>query len=326
MPDIRVQDEQGTIHVFPDGSTPEMIAKAMGVKPPAAPATMGPDTRGGLQRLNDWWMRRPAYEGTLGSPGRSPREKAKDISKGIAVGSLPLLGGALAAAPLATTLGLAGGTGGGVVGGYLGRKAGELVDAPELGEDIGGLAGNLAGAGTGLALKTKIPGLFPSAKGAGAALSEVKSVAGNVPIKMGKAGDTALELYTQSQRGGTLPKAVRDLVNRVTKPESKPITYAEAKDFQSNISRLSVAERMRLTPNVQRLVGQLAADLKTSLKDAADTVGKGEQFSQAMKEYHQAMQIRGMTDAAKAGAWKWALRGAGAYGIYKLLGIREPTH
>lgn len=38
MTDIRVQDEQGTTHVFPDGSTPEMIAKVMGVKPPV-PAT-----------------------------------------------------------------------------------------------------------------------------------------------------------------------------------------------------------------------------------------------------------------------------------------------
>lgn len=36
MPDIRVQDEQGTIHVFPDGSTPDMIAKALNVRPPAA--------------------------------------------------------------------------------------------------------------------------------------------------------------------------------------------------------------------------------------------------------------------------------------------------
>jgi len=36
MPEVRVQDEQGNIHVFPDGSTPDMIAKAMNVKPPAA--------------------------------------------------------------------------------------------------------------------------------------------------------------------------------------------------------------------------------------------------------------------------------------------------
>lgn len=35
MPDIRVQDEQGTIHVFPDEATPEMIAKVMNVKPPS---------------------------------------------------------------------------------------------------------------------------------------------------------------------------------------------------------------------------------------------------------------------------------------------------
>jgi len=35
MPEVRVQDEQGNIHVFPDGSTPDMIAKAMNVNPPA---------------------------------------------------------------------------------------------------------------------------------------------------------------------------------------------------------------------------------------------------------------------------------------------------
>lgn len=34
MPQIRVKDEQGNIHVFPDGSTPEMIAKALNVRPP----------------------------------------------------------------------------------------------------------------------------------------------------------------------------------------------------------------------------------------------------------------------------------------------------
>jgi hypothetical protein len=36
MPEIHVVDAQGVTHVFPDGSTPEMIAKAMNVKPPDA--------------------------------------------------------------------------------------------------------------------------------------------------------------------------------------------------------------------------------------------------------------------------------------------------
>jgi hypothetical protein len=34
MPEIHVTDEQGTEHIFPDGSTPEMIAKVLNVKPP----------------------------------------------------------------------------------------------------------------------------------------------------------------------------------------------------------------------------------------------------------------------------------------------------
>lgn len=33
MPEVRVTDEQGVQHVFPDGSTPEMISKAMNLKP-----------------------------------------------------------------------------------------------------------------------------------------------------------------------------------------------------------------------------------------------------------------------------------------------------
>lgn len=36
MSDVRVQDEQGTTHVFPDGSTPEQISQAMGLNPQSA--------------------------------------------------------------------------------------------------------------------------------------------------------------------------------------------------------------------------------------------------------------------------------------------------
>lgn len=55
MPETRVQDEQGTVHVFPDGSTPEMIAQALGVRPPASqsaapPQTFWQDPRGYLQK------------------------------------------------------------------------------------------------------------------------------------------------------------------------------------------------------------------------------------------------------------------------------------
>lgn len=42
MGEIRVQDEQGIVHVFPDGSTPEMIAKVMNVKPPSVNSGLHP--------------------------------------------------------------------------------------------------------------------------------------------------------------------------------------------------------------------------------------------------------------------------------------------
>lgn len=159
---------------------------------------------------------------------------------------------------------------------------------------------------------------LPSAARAGAAFREVKGAAGQVPIDMGKVGDTALELYTQSQRGATLPKAVRDLVNRATKPDAPPLTYAEAKDFQSNISSLSTNDKMSLKPNTVRLVGQLNGALKDSLADAADTVGKGQKFQDAMKEYHNAMKLKGFSDAAIDVAWKAALTAGGIAGAEKL--------
>lgn len=51
MSDIRVQDEQGTIHVFPDGSTPEMISQAMGVKPPDSSVAEKPEQQGPVSKF-----------------------------------------------------------------------------------------------------------------------------------------------------------------------------------------------------------------------------------------------------------------------------------
>ena len=160
--------------------------------------------------------------------------------------------------------------------------------------------------------------VVPSASRAGAALEDVKAVAGDVPIKTGKVGDTALELWTQSERGATLPPSVRKLVQRMTKPGSDPMTYEEAKDFQSNISQLSADEKMTLKPNTKRLVGQLNQDMKAALEDAADTQGKGKQFVDAMKEYHNAMRIQGFSDKAIKLAVKAGLAASGIYGGEKL--------
>lgn len=166
-----------------------------------------------------------------------------------------------------------------------------------------------------------IKNALPSTERAGAALGQVKAAAGDIPIDMTKPGNTALDLYTQSQRGASLPMAVRKFLTRTTTPDSPPLTYAEAKDFQSNISRLSADEYGKMNPNTKRLVGQLNADLKDSLSGAADSVGKGEQFTQAMQEYHNAMRLKGMSSQAIEYAMKAAITGGlGALG-YKAFSI-----
>lgn len=57
MPEIRVQDEQGNVHVFPDGSTPEMIAKVMNVSLPtqsqAAPSSTMDKVTHGLKEFGE---------------------------------------------------------------------------------------------------------------------------------------------------------------------------------------------------------------------------------------------------------------------------------
>ena len=156
---------------------------------------------------------------------------------------------------------------------------------------------------------------LPSVERAGAALQDIRSTAGGVPIDMTRPGNTALEIYTQSQRGATLPSTIRKFINRAVDPNQPPMTYAEAKDFQSNVSSLSADELGKLNPNMKRLVGQLNSDLKGSLQEAAETQGKGQQFADAMSEYRNALRMKGLSEKAINLAVKAAITGgAGALG------------
>lgn len=243
---------------------------------------------------------------------------AHEVIKGAGNAVLPMAPVLVAGAPVAA----AGAAAGGVAGQYLAKKGAQAVgatpDQQELAGDVGGIAGGIGGSKVG-----KLADFIPSTKAAGNSLKDIKATVGDVPINMTKPGNTALELYTQSERGANLPPVVRKFVMRATKPGSDPITYAEAKDFQSNVSSLSANERMNIKPNTMRLIGQLNADLKSSLADAADTQGKGQQFTDAMKEYHNAMRLKGWSEDAIGLVWKNALRAAGVYGAAKLLGVAK---
>lgn len=66
MGEIRVQDEQGNIHVFPDGSTPEMIAQALHVKPRDTASHIGVNT--GPQTTSPGYQYSTGYAGENDAP------------------------------------------------------------------------------------------------------------------------------------------------------------------------------------------------------------------------------------------------------------------
>jgi hypothetical protein len=134
----------------------------------------------------------------------------------------------------------------------------------------------------------------------------VMAAAKNVPVDVAETGDVSLRIMQLAERGGSMPLAVRKLLNRVTDPDKAPMVYEEARDFASNISRLSADEFGRLTPAVAREVANLRVALNKANAQAAKQVGKMEEYASAMNEYARAMRLRKAVEAAVEGAKKGA--------------------
>lgn len=165
---------------------------------------------------------------------------------------------------------------------------------------------------------------LPSTARAGAKFQSVMGAAKAVPIDITETGNVALRIQQLAERGGSMPKVVRDFLRRATDPNKPPIAYEEARDFASNISRLSADEFKRLTPVVRREVGNLRAALDRALTSAASSVGKGDEYAAAMKEYRRAAQGRDVANTAMKYGKKAAITGAvgtGAYGAGKAFGL-----
>lgn len=154
---------------------------------------------------------------------------------------------------------------------------------------------------------------IPSATRAGEKFQQVMSAARNIPIPTQEVGDAALRIQQLAERGGSMPMAVRKLLGRMTDPEKGALVYEEARDFASNISRLSANEFGRLTPAVAREVANLRVVLNKANAAAAKQAGKLEEYNAAMIEYAKAMRLQSAVNSAIKGAKK-ALPIAGAAG------------
>lgn len=160
---------------------------------------------------------------------------------------------------------------------------------------------------------------IPSAARAGAKFAEVAAAANKIPVDLAAPGDVALRIADLAQRGGGTnfgPAPVRQFLQWVTDPKKAPMTYEVAKDFGSNISRLSANEYAKLPPAIAREVAALRVTLNKSIADAAGKAGKAKEFVEAMTEYRRAKRLEEAVHSAwlqakKAGPW---VAGAGALG------------
>lgn len=190
MPDIRVTDEQGTVHVFPDGSTPEMIAKALNVEPPSAEASSIASLPNPAMEARTALLRSSKLtRGVLGLyPGAAEDQLAKErenaqlkgtlsglmglpntsyitpeqAKTGIAVGGLAAGG---MSAPIATATGLVGGVTGDALFKKTAKMAGASEGEAEMWGTTGGIIGGLYGGEAGNVLSGKIAKLPISAQG-----------------------------------------------------------------------------------------------------------------------------------------------------------------
>lgn len=158
---------------------------------------------------------------------------------------------------------------------------------------------------------------LPNAERAGKTFQAVMGAAKSQPVDVNAAGQIALRVQELADRGASMPMVVRKFLNRITSPTAGPMTYDEARDFSSNISRLSANEYQRLSPVVARQVGELRVTLNRAVADAAQAAGKGADYADAMKEYAQAMKMRDVLNAAWEGGKRafpyLGAAGAGGY-------------
>lgn len=168
----------------------------------------------------------------------------------------------------------------------------------------------MAGKGIESAAEILAPGIeaLPSAEHAGQVLGRVADAAKDVRVPLSSTA-APLQRYAElSTRGGAPAKAATDLLTRSQAPID--MTFPEARDYYSNISNLSADEAGKLNSKMKSAVGAVRKGFHGDLVNAANQVGMGGEYADALKEYRRHAQL---TDIGGK-ALKYAVPGAGVLG------------
>lgn len=97
------------------------------------------------------------------------------------------------------------------------------------------------------------------------------------------------------------------------------MTYEEARDYYSLLSKMSVEETNKLSGPVKFTLQKMTAGLKQDIGNAAESVGRGADYYKAMGDYASAARLQEWYDTAKK-ALKY---GAAAYGLGRVMKLGD---
>jgi hypothetical protein len=147
---------------------------------------------------------------------------------------------------------------------------------------------------------------IPSAEGAGNAFNEISAAIGKHTVAMtNDLSDATQEVSRLAKSGGQMPKVVGDFITRIFNPEEGPLTFDEARRFQS-----MAGKKLALDLNSQpikdkallRAIGNWYGELSDAVEQTASQGQLLSKFKDAMTEYRRAMGLADVGAKAKTAA------------------------
>lgn len=214
----------------------------------------------------------------------------------------PLVAGAgygLATAPAAFVANVGAGTAAGV-GTKLTMQS--LLERAGVSEERAGSIGDLLGILASIPAGMKGSSFLPSSikSKAGSVIGAVEDAAANAtvmplsqqPLTAAQARVVSVleRIQELEKTGGTVPKVVKDLTNRIGVPRN--MQFPEGRDFYTNLASLSRQELAATNRPMEAAVKELKFELHNALKDAATSVGQGKEYAEAMNKYAKASSVQ----------------------------------
>ncbi len=157
---------------------------------------------------------------------------------------------------------------------------------------------------------------IPSRVHAGAVLEDIRNAAADVPVIPRNTMPELQRWNELTEAGGRTAKPMTKLAGRLQdiltpvtgQAPAAPMNFPEARDIYSNVTDLTHKTALQklmnrgLKPTMLRQAIGVRGGLNRDLTDAAETIGRGQHYADAMKEYAQASRLSQLIKRSLYGA------------------------